>query len=275
MKRAILLILLAFSISVPAPGEDQLVPFHLFRGYLIVVKCSIGDLPGRTCIVDTGVTETVIDMSLVERLSLETRADRALFLTQEAAVAAVSIPSLQLGPLRIGTLAGIATDLSSLTHKFGIRPDVLIGMDVLHRASFLIDYRARQLVFAASPSLAHSAPMAHDQRSALVEAMVMGKRRVLQVDTGFQGLLLYGERAGRPAVAANTEDRVEGVSHILMAVGLRPQEVRIGDWQSTSLEVSVVDAPQDSPGFDGLLGPRVLHARRMAFDFETGRLFWE
>jgi predicted aspartyl protease len=275
VKRAMLLILLVVSISGRLCSEAQAVSFRLQRGYLIVVKCTIGDLPDLTGIVDTGVTESVVDKSLVERLSLKTREDRATFLTREAPVWAVSIPSLQLGPLRTGPLAGIATDLSTLTGQFGIRPDILIGMDVLHRANFLIDFKARQLLFIAVPSLAHAAPLIHDQRSALVESMVMGKRTVLQVDTGFQGLLLYGERPSTFGGQASSENQIVTPAHTLMAASLCTGEVRIGNWRTSSLEVSVIDAPRHLVGFDGLIGPQALSAHRLAFDFENNLLSWD
>lgn len=270
-----LLISLVVSFSGELCSQAQAVPFRLQRGYLIVVKCSIGGFPDLTGIVDTGVTESAIDKSLVERLALETRDDRATFLTREAPVWAVTIPSVQLGPLRTGPLAGIATDLSVLTRQFGIRPDILIGMDVLHRTNFLIDYKARQLIFTAVPSLAHAAPLLHDQRLALVEALVMGKRMVLQVDTGFQGLLLYGERPGTFGVRASRANQIVTPAHTLLAASLSAAEVRIGNWRTSSLEASVIDASLELAGFDGLIGPQALSAHRLAFDFENNQLSWD
>lgn len=270
-----MLLLVVCSISLRSLSEDQAVPFNLHRGYVIVVKCSVGRLSDLTAIVDTGVTETVIDVSLVKRLSLETLSDRATFLIQEAPVSAVSIPSLQLGPLRTGSLPGIATDLSFLTQPLGIRPDVLIGMDVLHRASFLIDYRAQRLFFGATSPLAHTAHLIHNERFALVQAVVIGKWLLLQVDTGYPSLLLYGKRAGMVLNSVDLENRVQSLSHTLIAAGLRPSDVRIGNWRAWRREVSVVNAAPDSAGFDGLVGPRILGARRIAFDFENNRISWD
>jgi len=255
-------------------SEDLAVPFKLHRGFLVIVKCSIGELPDLSCIVDTGVTETVVDPSVVHRLSLETRPDHAVFLTQEATVDAVSLPFLKLGPIRTGSLAGIVTDLSSLMAKFGIRPDVLIGMDVLRRTNFVIDYKARQLSFSAVPPLVHSTSLVHDLRFALVESTIMGKRVLLQVDTGFPGLLLYGGWRGQPALAVKWENQVQSVAHTLVAASL-PSEVRIGNWHTQRLELAVISGPPDLFGFDGLIGPQALNAHRIAFDFENNLLSWD
>jgi len=243
---------------------------------LIVVSCSVGSLANLTCIVDTGATETVVDTSIAKSLSLAARPDRATFLTQEVAVSAVSIPSLQLGPLRIENLPGLATDLSTLTPQLGIRPDILVGMDVLDRTNFLIDYQARQLTFApAQQPLAHTASLIHKQRFALVESFVTGRRVLLQVDTGFPGLLLYEASAGNFAGPGGLEGRVESLSHTFVASHRGRQEVRIGDWRSSHLDLSVIEADQNSLVFDGLLGPQALHARRIAFDFENNLVSWE
>lgn len=274
MQRAVLLMLLVLSTSMKLLAADASVPFKLHHGYLIVVQCSIGDLPDLTCVIDTGVTESLVDLRLVQRLSLATQADSAVFLTQEAPVLAVSIPSLQLGPIRTGSLAGIATDLSSLTVQLGIRPDVLIGMDVLRRASFLIDYRARRVLFTDPPVLHHSVRLAPDRRLALIESTIMGQRLLLQVDTGFQGVLLYGRRG--PTGTSYRESRVESAVHALTAVSYDSSEVQIGNWRASHVEVSVLDrARGESTGFDGLIGAQVLRAHRIAFDFENNTFSWD
>lgn len=276
MKRAILPILFLFTVSMKSAAVDQVVPFKLHRGFLVTVKCSVGDLTELTAIIDTGVTETVVDTSVAERLSLPARQESATFITQEAQVWAVSIPSLQMGPLRTGPLAGIATDLSSLTRQFGIRPDVLIGMDVLHRANFVIDYKARQLLFTRLASLPHSARLNPDQRFAVVESTVMRQQLRLQVDTGFQGLLVYRGRLRTLANHAKEEGLVETVTHALLAVSFVSSDVQIGNWNAPHLEVSFIDAaPRGFVGFDGLIGPRALRANRIAFDFENNLLYWD
>jgi predicted aspartyl protease len=275
VKRAMLLMLLVLSASRKVLAEDLWVPFRLQHGYLIVVQCSIGDLPDLACIIDTGVTESVVDMRLVQRLSLATRADSAVFLTQEAPVFAVSIPSLQLGAIRTGSLAGIATDLSSLTAQLGFRPDILVGMDVLRRASFLIDYRARRILFTDLPVLHHSVRLAPDRRSALIESTIMGQTLMLQVDTGFQGLLLYGRR-GTATGTCYSRRRVESAVHGLTAVSFDSSEVRIGNWRASHVEVSVIDrGREETMDFDGLIGAQVLGAHRIAFDFETNTFSWD
>src|SRR5438270_226534 len=149
------LLWLAVSIQVFA----QTVEFKLHDGYLIVAKCSIGGLQDLTAIVDTGVTETAIDMRVVKRLGLSTASDTATVGIHNRQVRAVSIPEVVFGPLKAESLAGIAIDLSYLRHQLGVRADVLIGMDLLRQQSFLIDYKAKHITFGPVPHLSHSAPL--------------------------------------------------------------------------------------------------------------------
>jgi predicted aspartyl protease len=282
-----------FAADLATPGE--VVPFKLYRGHMIVVECSVGGLKSVTAIIDTGASETVLDMALVGKLSLAIQPDRATFITQQGKVWAVSIPGLQLGPIGVDRLEGIATDLSSLTADLGIRPQVLIGMDVLARLSFVIDYRSRKLVFGQAQRLAHSAPLVSSKpgsslsgdsgfRMMLIDANVWGKRLRLQVDSGFAGLLLYRDRtpdlAGAnlsgAAALGRGESHIANLGQSLRARPLAPSDVQIGDWHQSHAQVLVVDGPPpETADFDGLIGTAFLSPRRVAFDFQNARIYWE
>ncbi|HEY6274345.1 MAG TPA: retropepsin-like aspartic protease [Terriglobales bacterium] len=282
-----------FAADLATPGE--IVPFKLYRGHMIVVECSVGGLKSVTAIIDTGASETVLDMELVRKLSLAIQPDSATFITQQAKVWAVSIPGLRLGPIGVDRLEGIATDLSSLTADLGIRPQVLIGMDVLDRLSFVIDYHSRKLVFGQPPRLTHSAPLVSRNpglglsggsgfRMTLIDANVLGKRLRLQVDSGFAGLLLYGDRTpdlARENVADGSrvgrgEAHIANLGQSLRARSFAPPDVQIGDWHASHAQILLVDGPPpESADFDGLIGTAFLSQRRVAFDFQNARICWE
>ena len=267
------------SFAADSPAAVGAVPFKLLRGHLIVVKCSVGGLPDLTAIIDTGASETVLDIALARRLSLETRPDSATFIVHQAKVWAVAIPELRLGPLKAERLEGIATDLSSLTAEFGIGPQVLISMDLLRRTNFVIDYKARRLTFGSAPPLSHSAPLVPDEsnpRLAVIQSTIMGRTLRLQVDSGFDGLLVYRTRLNTPAAFAGGESHIANVAQPLLAHSFDAPDVQIGNWRSRHPQVSVVDsAPPESAGFDGLIGTAFLSKARVAFDFENGMIYWE
>ncbi len=274
MKRLIFFLFILLAV-IRCFGAGSELPFKLYRDYLIVVKCSVGPLADLTAIIDTGVSETVLDLALLKRLSLDTQADTATFLNHESEVRAVSIPLLQLGPVRVEHLSGIATDLSLSTSQMGIRPDLLIGMDVLHRQSLVIDYRARKLTFGESTPLKRSATLIAGGRFAILEATSMGKKMRLQVDTGINGLLLYSKTFAPQAQGSTTDPGVVSAAGAAKVRTVDSVEIKVGDWRTFRGTVFVLPGESPAADFDGLLGPRWLEARRVALDFEKMVLWWE
>jgi predicted aspartyl protease len=267
---------------------EEVVPFQLQRGHLIVVKCSVGGIQNLTAIIDTGVSETVIDMTLVRRLSLPAKAESAIFISQQATVWEVAIPHVQVGPIAVDRLEGIATDLSTLTAKLGIRPQVLIGMDLLHRSNLVIDYQNRRLSFGSAPILSHSTPLVSwvsgpSWRFAMIESTIGGRQVRLQVDSGFDGLLLYRERMpglfrddrSGGAALAPSESHIADVGQNVFVRSVDSRSVRIGDWQAPHSQFLVAGPPPGSAPFDGLIGTAFLSQRRVAFDFQNGMMYWE
>lgn len=253
----------------------QTVEFKLHDGYLIVAKCSIGGLRDLTAVVDTGVTETVIDMRLVKRLGLSTASDNATVGIHDMQVRAVSIPEIVFGPLSSASLAGIAIDLTSLNHQFGVRADVLIGMDLLRRQSFLIDYKAKQIKFGSVPHLSHSAPLISADRFLVVQAVVGPKILRLQIDTGFNAILIYGGRVQSfDDLQMNSQNESFGRRSNAQPISLLG--LQIGNWKGTQIAAAVTDdEPSGVVGFEGLLGPTAIGARRLAVDFDQRAISWE
>lgn len=266
------------------------VPLRLHRNFLIVVPCSVGNQAGLTAIIDTGTTETILDTRVVKRLSLATWADSVTALTTDAAVRGVYIPDLQLGPIRVKKLEGIAIDLAAMSRELGVRADVVIGMDVLRQSNFLIDYDRRVMRFGFAAPMAYGIPLEPGARLVRISSNVLGHSVRLQVDTGFNGLLLYGTRlkwlerysSGQVLDARETHGgmRVAGVEQrsSVRSVGLG--RVEVGNWRASRVGVSVLDgAPRGFDGFDqafdGLIGPRMLGSKRVAFDFDSRMLYWE
>jgi predicted aspartyl protease len=270
MKLIFLLFLMSSSSSF---GET--VGFQLHDGYLIVAKCSVGDLRDLVALVDTGVSETTLDLRVAKRLGLATRPDSATFGTHDAAVQAISIPRIDFGPVHVETLAAITIDLSALTHRLGIRPDVLIGMDLLRQARFVIDYKARTITFDDLPKLGHSAPLIPGMRFALVAAQAESKSLRLQVDTGFNAILVYGDRLH--LVARGDMGAHSGTfGRDLSARPGSASQLKIGDWQGRQITVyETDDEPRGNVEFDGLLGPAAIGIHRLAFDFERGMMSWD
>jgi len=270
MKR-LLFVWLSLSVYTRA----QTVPFELHQGFLIVSRCSVGDLKNLTAVVDTGVTETTLDLRIAKRLALTMRREGATVGTRSAAVQAVFIPKIEFGPLRVEKLSGIAADLSPLTYEMGIRPDILVGVDLLRLSKFVIDYKAKTMIFGEVPLLKYSAPILAEARLLLLDAVVDGKSLRLQIDTGFNAILVYGGRL-RSSPSEELDSRNSAFGIPLKARPSHIRELKIGTWRAKGITAYVTDeAPSGDPGFDGLLGPAALGVRLLAFDFENHIVAWQ
>ena len=265
-------ILFVCVLSISAIGQS--VPFKLQSGYLIVAKCSIGHLHDLTALVDTGVTETAVDLNVIKKLDLPMRPDVATFGTRDTNIHSVSIPEIDFGPVHVENLGGIAVNLSTLSRDLGVHPDVLIGMDLLARTNLVIDFKAKQLFFGELPSMAHSVSLLPGSRFALISANADGKLLRFQIDTGFNAILVYGNRLHLlPSAALDAHSGAFGRN-----IGSREGTVRqlqIGDWKGKQITAFVTDDEPRDADFDGLLGPAAISARRIGFDFRQKMMLWD
>jgi len=269
--KLVLLLLLFLSVRACA----QTVPFDLRDGFLIVSRCSVGSLRNLVAVVDTGVTETTLDLRIAKQLALSMRREAATVGTRNAVIQEVSIPNIEFGPLHSKAVAGIAADLSPLTYQMGIRPDVLIGMDLLGLRKFVIDYKTKTMTFGESPSLKYSATLVPKHHLALVDLTAEGKTLRLQLDTGFNAILVYGGKL-RTSPLQELDSHTAGFGVRMKAQPAYIRQAQIGNWTSKRLSAYVTDeSPPGESGFDGVLGPAALGVRRLGIDFEARTVTWE
>ena len=148
-------------------------------------------------------------------------------------------------------------------------------MDLLRQQSFLIDYRARQIKFGPVPHLSHSAPLVSTERLLLLQALVGQKILRLQVDTGFNAILIYGGRV-RSFQDHQTNSQSESFGQRSNAQPISLPRLQIGNWSGTQVPAAVTDdEPSGVVGFEGLLGPIAIGVRRLAIDFDQRVISWE
>src|SRR5215475_137263 len=128
-------------------NKAEVLPFKIYGKQLIVVQGSISSLEKRNLIIDTGAYPTVIDRRIAHQLSLSGHSEDLDALDQTVSAVAVTIPSIEVGPVRATSVKGLVQDLSEVSRRIGVRVDGLVGVDVLSHSSFVIDYRARKIDF--------------------------------------------------------------------------------------------------------------------------------
>jgi predicted aspartyl protease len=256
------------------PSVSPTMPFDLVGGFLVVVNGEIGNLDGLKFILDTGATHSLIDRRVADRLRLQRRSGEVISFDRHIDVDWAEIPDLRVGPLRGQALRIMVVKLTEYS-EFAEHADGIIGLDLLSKSrKFSIDYDKRTVSFQLADD---GTPDRSPSACFVVPVVVQGVRVHLVVDTGLQGILLYGNRLRKRL----PKMRIEGEPTKAAMGSLRATQVRLPGVQIVGAQaattVLLIDGPDEDslPGVDGYLGPMALQAKRVEFDFDAGLLRWQ
>jgi predicted aspartyl protease len=138
------------STLVPASAVGQKpteVPFRLIDGWAVVVQGTLGDVPNRTILIDTGAVPSAISQKAAKSLGLLGSAEQVSVMNRSIQVERVRVPNVQVGPVAAQAVDMVATDLGTIEQALHTHLDAVIGLDFLSRQSFTIDYRGKKLLF--------------------------------------------------------------------------------------------------------------------------------
>jgi predicted aspartyl protease len=256
------------------PSVSPTMPFELVGGFLVVVNAEIGNLDGLKFILDTGATHSLIDRKVADRLRLRRRSGDVISFDRHIDVEWADIPELRVGPLRGEALRIMVVKLAEYS-EFAEHADGIIGLDLLSKSrKFSVDYDGRTVSFQLADD---GTPDRSPSVCFVVPVVVQGVRVHLVVDTGLQGILLYGNRLRKRL----PKMRIEGEATKAAIGSLRATQVRLPGVQIVGAQVAttvlLIDGPDEDslPGVDGYLGPMALQAKRVEFDFNAGILRWQ
>ena len=273
----ILLAMLSLIEATPS-GTDQTyrLKFGLRDGYQVIAQGAIGALDGLNVLIDTGSIPGMVDARICKKLGLEVRRGEIVTFGHKTCVRSTTLPDVKVGPIRADAVfVGIA-DLSFL----GVpHVDAIIGLDVLTRSSFSIDYERRLLTFGSILARDPSMHLDVTPPFLTVQVELDGHPFCLLVDTGSKDVVLFKRRLrGRLSNLLVLGDKllyhVGGVSRLQRV--LLPH-VEAGDRTIVGLEGFLSNADVDGypSDVDGILGVRAIASRRADFDFERNRLGWQ
>jgi predicted aspartyl protease len=260
--------------DVVGSSTNLTMPFELVAGFLVVVDGQIGNLNGLKFILDTGATHSLIDRKVADRLRLQRRTGKVMNFDKYIPVEWSIIQDLRVGPMRVQSVRVMVVKLAEYS-ELAENADGIIGLDLLSRAKkFTIDYDRRtvslQLTEAGTPE--------RSPASCIVIPLVVQEIPIhLAVDTGLQGILLYGNRLRKllPKMRIDGESTNTAMGR-LRATQVRLPGMRIGGSDRVRT-VFLIDGPDqgDLPGVDGFFGAASLHAKRIEFDFDAKVLRWQ
>jgi hypothetical protein len=253
------------------------LPIRLFWNYLAIVEGSIGSVENVHFLVDTGAYPSVVDQKITHSLGLAEQPARVNLADKSVQAGLVILPSLLLGPVRVEALPVLAEDLSFLRKTVGYNVDAIVGLDVLRKSSFAINYRSKEMIFGPVESLTFSTPFDTDIPVVTIRMRFQDRQLRLVIDTGGPDLMLFRTRV--PEAAGLQVFGRENIAHVggtFQRREVRIPKVYLGKETIGSQIAFVVDDQKDEgDDFDGVLGVRGPQFWKIAFDFENRRFSWE
>jgi predicted aspartyl protease len=248
------------------------IPVHIYNGFLVVATGQIG---GQThnFVLDTGTAPSILNERSLEKLGLPLTQSSIVAVGRSIKTQQTVLPNLGLGPIHVTALRVNVMDLSRLEKNLGIEVAGLIGMDVLGRASFQLDYEKRQLEFG--PVAQHGVRVSYDATTglALAEATLQRKPVRLVVDTGSDLVVVYGSRwATFGSVSPTFDEEGASVAERVPARPIAHPELALGGHQFSGMRTYYVPSAGQTP-YDGFFGVRALKLRGLSFDRESQTLF--
>jgi hypothetical protein len=253
------------------------LPIRLFWNYLVIVEGSIGNVQRLHFLVDTGAYPSVVDQKIAHDLGLVEQPARVNLSNTTVQTRLVTLPSLLLGPVRVEALPVLTQDLSFLRKALGYKVDAIIGLDILRKSSFTINYRTKEMLLGSAESLAFSAPFDTDVPLVTIRTRFENLQLRLVVDTGSPDVMLFESRV--PDSAGLQTLGVQKTANASGTLQLRKvwiPEVYL-DQETIGAQAAFVvnDHKDNGDNFDGVLGMKGPQFSKIAFDFEQRRFSWE
>jgi hypothetical protein len=273
-RSALTILLVMLSLVTPSGSDhiDQL-KFRLRDGYQVIAQGAIGPLDGLNLLIDTGSFPSMVDDRIAKHLRLEIHEAETMVFDRRIRTLSASLSNLRVGQILAGTVLASVGDLSYL----GVpNVDAIIGLDVLTRSSFSIDYDHQVLTFGSIAAADSNLPLDVVPPFLTVRVSFDGHPVRLLVDTGSRHIVLFGQRVSdRFANLRIRGDKLlyhmAGTSRLQRIVLPR---LEAGSLTITGLEGLLSNANVDPypPDIDGILGVRAIATRRADFDFDRNRL---
>jgi predicted aspartyl protease len=275
MSAAILSAALAQGARIP--GE---VPFKLAQGFGIVVRGGIGPLNNLNFLVDTGAVPSVLSERVASRIGVTGVPGSLALLHKDIEALYVTVDDVHFGSICAVGLPMVVVDLARFERLLGTRIDAIIGLDMLARQSFSIDFKHGKITPGLSGLARHVVPVEICNAAGapywVVPITLAGHSFRVLLDTGANDLALFAGQTPKSVLDLRGGGSVAARTTGEATRPLQPLLLILGDMSLKKQLAVVLDAP---PGalqqIDGVLGPTALGITRIEFDLEHKCLRWD
>jgi predicted aspartyl protease len=267
-----------------AAQEPPAVPFHLVEGWAIVVDGTIGGIPNRKIMIDTGAVPSAVNSKFVKQLGLVGSLQKISAMNRSIDAKRLRVPDVRIGPLSAEALEMMAVDLEGIEQRLDTHIDAVIGLDFLAQRNFHIDYRHRKLAFDNKNGVggvgAITVEIRHEAGGTylIIPLQTAGHQFQVLLDTGTRDLTLFDRRVGSILhglrILGKDLNVTAGGQNSLVAVEM--DSIKVGPIFLRNQKAYVLSASEeDSRDFDGVLGPAALDVSDVAFDFDRHTVSFE
>lgn len=252
------------------PGAAVTVPVHIYGGFLVVVEGQFGGAgQHQNFVVDTGTSPSLLNSRVAQELGLTLTPAKFAALGQESTIQTGQVPELRIGPLQVNSAPFLVTDLSSVEQAWKLPIAGILGLDVLGKMSFRLDYETQALEFGEVRGDGVAVELSGQERLSIAKVNINGSVFRLLVDTGAERLVLFGNKPG-VALTGSGGGRVLRGNGVAGGVPVRALPALDLEWNGEHFRKdAMLITDRQEPLFDGLLSVRALGFRALAFDAES------
>lgn len=257
-------------------GQDRTeLPFRLIDGWAVVVQGTLGGVPNRTVLIDTGAVPSAISKEMAKKLGVLGSMEQISVMNRAIDVERVRVSKVQVGPVAAEVLEMVAVDLGAIEQALQTRLDAVIGLDLLGRRNFTIDYKSKKLLFGigvqAVDSVTFQIKHAAGGTYVLVAMESGGEKFQMLLDTGTRDITLFQPRlkGSMQQIRAGDEDVTVNAGGSGRISKFVIPSLRLGSIYRSQQNAYVWATPQvELRDFDGMIGPAALGVRAVEFDFD-------
>jgi predicted aspartyl protease len=243
------------------------VPVRIYGGFLVVAEGQIGSkFPRQNFILDTGTSPSILNARIAHELGLTLAPARLAAIGQESQIHSATIPRLELGALRVNSAQFLVADLSEVERTWKVPIAGILGLDILGRVSFRLDYENQLLEFGDVAPDGIPVDLSGEGHLPIAEVNVNGRPLRLLVDTGSDRLVFFGNNLAA-GTASGARSGLLNASSVSGAVPVHEVSSLEFEWKGERFHQKAVVVPnRQEPWFDGLLSVRSLGFRSLAMD---------
>ena len=252
----------------PSPGT--MVPVHIYGGFLVVVEGQFGNArQHQNFVVDTGTSPSILNLRVARELGLRLNPAKLAALGKETSIQGGQVPELHIGPLGLAATPFLVADLSLVEQAWKLPIAGILGLDVLGKASFRLDYENQVMEFGEVSGDGVAVELSGRERLSIAKVNINGTMFRMLVDTGAERLVLFGNKPALALARAASGNALPG-NGVAGGVSARALPALDVNWNGEHFrKEAVLVSDRQEPLFDGLLSVRALGFRALAFDADN------